>query len=177
MNILLIGPYFANAGHGAEIGIYDALIELGHAVDIWDFRVHKFKIHEHEEVLTEIDQNSPSDLVISRNYDFVLSPGAGLTDAILQSKIFKSLDCLKVIWNSEPIRLNNYKGRIARNKDHFHAFFTFDESEISLYNELDIDASWLPQGFNNKWYRPLNLSSTQRFDDFFVFIGSIGDKW
>lgn len=171
MNILLVGPYFANGKHGAEPGIYDALIELGHNVSIWDYRKNSIKI------FNGIRINGIVDSILDDQYDIILCPGAGLPDSILESKIWKKLDGLKVLWNSEPIRLPNYRDRIFKQKNEYNIHFTFDESEIPLYKKLGINAIWLPQAYNPNWYYPDNLAASMRFNNTLVFIGSIGGKW
>lgn len=180
MKILLIGPYWGNATHGAEPGIYDALIELGHEVSIWDHRVRKYRIFGGDSDLEGIELDTTNVDVLSdvENCTKVLCPGPGLNPDILDSKIFKNTEsALRILWNSEPIRLGNYKGRIERNKKHFHVICTFDESEIPLYKDLGINALFLPQAFNPKWYHPIKLPRSQRFPGYICFMGSFGPKW
>ena len=163
LKVCLIGPYFSNnegtiSLHAAEVGIYDGLVTLGHHVTIWDYR-HKIWMGN-----------------ILKEYDLILCVGPGLPKNIHSE--FKLLKGYKVLYNSEPIRLECYKNKLLENKDLFNFFFTFDESELELYNELGIwNVAGLPQGFNPKWYRPIeNLTkSTGRLPT--CFIGSIGGKW
>jgi len=177
MNILLVGPYYGNAKHGAEVGIYNALKELDHNVSVWDYRVGAYLTAEGVKLQTK-DDGFLSEIIKNDACDVVLCPGAGLSDDVLSSPIWKKYkDCLKILWNSEPIRLENYKGRIEKQKKHFQMFFTFDQSEIPLYKEMGIQAIWLPQAFNPDWYKPIPMPVNQRFDGYFVFIGSIGGKW
>jgi len=177
MNFLLLGPYYSNAKHGAEVGIYDALKELGHNVSVWDYRANSYLTCEGLKLSTH-DQGLLSEIIKNDSCEIVLCPGAGLSDEILNSQIWnKYKDCLKIIWNSEPIRLENYRGRIEKQKKHFHLFFTFDESEIPFYKQIGINAVWLPQAYNSNWYKPIPMTANQKFDGYLVFIGSVGGKW
>ena len=177
MNILLIGPLWGNAKHGAEPGVYDALVELGHNVAVWDFRTKRFRNLNGVD-LDNIDPNNPP-TNIATPYDMVLSLGAGLTENIINTTLWNCIKCcaVRVLWNSEPIRLGNYRGRIELNQKEFTTFCTFDESEVPIYAELGIQAHFLPQGFNPKWYHPLQLPPSQRFPGHVCFIGSVGGKW
>lgn len=166
MKILLVGPYFANAGHGAECGIADAIIELGHSLAILDPRVG---------LLSDEGQRTAWIGEERIAADLVLCPGPGIAEKVYLSKTWDYLKCIKVLWNSEPIRLQNYRDKIAAQKKLFNFFFIFDESEIPLYHDLGIGAvGFLPQAFNPKFYRP--LPDTEVLYDF-CFIGSIGGKW
>ena len=173
--ILLVGPYWGNAGHGAEIGCFDALVELGHEVDIWDNRVKKYLLNDN--LIPYEDETNPPSAIVGHSYDLILALGPGFKTEVRQSPIWKGLDGLKILWCSEPIRLGGYKNSVTANKENFHAFFTFDESEIPLYKEIGIDAEWLPQAYNSKWYKPLDLTASQCFGDYFCFIGSFSRKW
>jgi spore maturation protein CgeB len=177
MKVLLVGPYYSNAKHGAEVGIFDALKACGHEVGIWDYRTKTFTF-TNGTILGSIEADLPADQPdLDMNYDVVVVPGAGLVDSVLHSKLWKSIKGTKVLWNSEPVRLENYAGRVARNKADFDFFCTFDESEIPVYKKrLGIDAHWLPQAFNPNWYKPLNLPHSQTTRNF-AFIGSVGPKW
>lgn len=172
MNILLCGPLISNANHGAECGIYDALQELGHESYAWDYRCNKLVFPN-----GNIEKQERQKTLPKLDLDVVLCPGAGLPDEILNSKAWKSIDGLKINWNSEPIRLPNYRDKILRNSKQFDLFFTFDESEIPLYKENNIAAHWLPQAFNPKWYKPISIPRSQKFPNALCFIGSIGGKW
>ncbi len=173
MKILLVGPLFANSTHGAEVGIYDALKELGHEIYAWDYRSNKFLYQEGG----YIDHNKNKELPIT-DFDFVLCPGAGLSPDIMGCNGWKSTkNSLRILWNSEPIRLGNYRGRVENNRKEFQLFFTFDESEIPIYKKIGINALPLFQAFNPKWYYPIKLSKSQRFPGALCFIGSIGPKW
>lgn len=176
MNILLMGPLWGNALHGAEPGIYDALLSLGHKVSVWDYRKEIYRVNGKD--LANFDPNQVPFEVNNDQVDVVLCPGAGLPKKIINSSLWNQFDKKhKVIWNSEPIRLEAYKNKILENKKYFNAFFTFDESEIELYKSLGINAEWLPQAFNPKWYKPLQISKAQKFSDSLCFIGSVGGKW
>jgi hypothetical protein len=186
MNVLLVGPMWGNATHGAEPGVYDALCELGHSVSVWDYRVKRYRIGEGEidipvEGYDHVDNEIIEDI---EDIDITLCLGAGLQQEQRNSALWLlTSHTLRVLWNSEPIRLGNYKGRILDNKDEFQVFCTFDETEIPLYKEIGIDAHFLPQAYNPKWYFPIRdangkeLPPSQRFPGHFVFIGSIGGKW
>lgn len=181
MKVLLVGPYWGNANHGAECGIYDALVELGYQVSIWDYRTRRYRLAGSERNdLGDVDPNNPGDLVFADTSDaeVTLVPGAGLKPDVLESRLWRNtVGSVRALWNSEPIRLGNYRGRIEANRDHFQVFFTFDESEIPLYKEMGIDASFLPQGFNPAWYFPQKLPASQRWAQHMCFVGSVGGKW
>lgn len=186
MKILLVGPYWANGAHGAEPGVYDALRELGHEVSVWDYRTKRYRIGGAEIDLPTDGENSVSIDIHKdvEDIDTTLCLGAGLQSEQRNSALWMlTKHSLRVLWNSEPIRLGNYKGRISDNKDQFQVFCTFDETEIPLYKEIGIDAHFLPQGFNPSWYFPTRdangkeLPPSQRFPGHFVFIGSVGGKW
>ena len=181
MKILLVGPLWANAGHGAECGVYDALVELGHDVSVWDYRKRIYRIAGADrQDLHNIDPNNPGDLIFGDTLEceVTLVPGAGLQPEILESRLWRNTNgTLRVLWNSEPIRLGNYRGRVEANASHFQLVFTFDESEIPLYRDIGIEASFLPQAFNPKWYTPKKLPASQKWAEHLCFVGSIGDKW
>jgi len=167
--ILLLGPYFGNRLHGAEVGIYDALVELGYETWVFDPRVSK--IMDPDKQVWESKGPSP-------RYPFsvVVCPGPGLPVGVTDSTWFRSLEnAKKVLWNSEPVRLKNYRERVESQKGLYDFTFTFDESEISIYSKMGIDAKWLPCGFNPKWYRPLQKEAP--VGDM-CFVGSMGSgKW
>lgn len=171
MRILLIGPLLANAGHGAEVGIYDALNSLDHEVEAWDYRAKQFiavngKPH-HFEGMAE------STVV---EYGMILAPGPGLPNPILESVFFKSIKGPKVLWNSEPLRLQDYYNKMAAQKGVYDFVFTFDESEIFLYNKLGIDAKFLPQAYSPIFYKPLDDSVRSQARGV-AFLASVGGKW
>jgi spore maturation protein CgeB len=169
MKILLIGPYYANAGHGAECGIYDALVELGHEVEVLDLRAMKFKrLHLPE------PKNFTKTHPFRETYDLILCPGPGLPPEYYHSSFWNLLEGVKVLWNSEPLRLGQYENRMVKNLGKFHAYLTFDESEIPIYRELGIEnVHFLPQGYNPKWYKPLHNQPAKDI----CFIASMGPKW
>jgi hypothetical protein len=176
-NILLIGPYFGNAKHGAEPGIYDALRQLGHSVTVIDHRMGKV-LQENGSTITLEPETFKTFLHTHKiaNTDVVLCPGAGLPEEFLESNLWESIQGTKILWNSEPIRLENYRDKVKCQKHHFDFHFTFDQSEIPLYNMLEINAKWLPQAYNPNWYYPLPTMENS-FPEHLVFIGSIGGKW
>jgi hypothetical protein len=181
MKMLLVGPLWGNANHGAECGIYDALLKLGHEVSVWDYRTRRYRLAGAERNdLGDVDPNNPGELIFGDTADaeITLVPGAGLKPEILESRLWRNTGgSIRVLWNSEPIRLGNYRGRIQDNKSHFQVFFTFDESEIPLYRDIGIEASFLPQGFNPAWYFPQKLPASQRWPNHLCFVGSVGGKW
>lgn len=178
MNVLLVGPYYGNAKHGAEVGIYNALKELDCNVSVWDYRVGSYLTAEGVRLQTKSEDGVLFEIIKNDSCDIVLCPGAGLPDEVLNSPIWKKYkDCLKILWNSEPIRLESYRAKVEKQKKHFQVIFTFDESEIPLYREIGINAAWLPQAFNPEWYKPILTTPNQRFDGYLVFIGSVGGKW
>lgn len=180
MKILIIGPYFQNnkiSKHNAEVGVYEALKELGYEVSLWDHRSEKY-LYKNEILEAPQDCSNKGVLVDAFGANLTLCMGPGLTDEIAESSIFEATKgSLRVLWNSEPIRLKNYKERIQKNKDRFNIFFTFDESEVPLYRNIGIEALWLPQAFNPSWYKPLDLPRSQKFSNALCFIGSVGGKW
>lgn len=171
LRVLLIGPLVANAGHGAEVGIYDALVELGHDVICFDPRVNRF-IAEYDDVTPvfgtfgELANQIP-------DWDVVLCSGPGLPPKLHELGALDLVNGLKVMWNSEPIRLANYRERVSAQKDSFDVIATFDESELPLYEKMGVEAFFLPQAFNPQWYKPLH--DTPVLD--FAFVGSVGGKW
>jgi hypothetical protein len=174
MHILLIGPYWGNSKHGAEPGVYDALVELGHEVSIWDHRVGQYRLGDQD-----VSTTKTSDILTdAQKVDVTLCLGPGLNPDIINAPIFKATEnSLRILWNSEPIRLSNYREKIIQNKHLFSTFCTFDESEIPLYKDLGITAQFLPQAYNPAWYKPLSLSRSQIWKETLCFMGSIGGKW
>lgn len=169
MYTLLIGPYWGNGAWGSEPGIYDGLRKLGHDVSVWDPRVKWYMFADEKEVECE------GKMEVGRPFDLILCPGPGLPDPVLESQLFKSLEGPKVLWNSEPLRLENYYRKVESQKGIFDFTFTFDESEIFLYRRLGIDAKWLPCAYWPEWYKPID---TMRSDPKGIaFIGSVGGKW
>ncbi len=176
MRILLIGPLFANKGHGAECGIFDGLKSLGHDVCVWDYRDEKYM--DKEGCVIEYNKGNVQagpDYEASAPYDVILCPGPGLPDPVLNSVLFESLEGTKVLWNSEPLRLPPYYRKVEAQKGIFDHTFTFDESEIFLYRRLGIEAKWLPQAFNPEWYKPIDTLRGNPIG--IAFIGSLGGKW
>ncbi|MCK5617419.1 glycosyltransferase [Candidatus Pacearchaeota archaeon] len=168
--ILLIGPLIANAGHGAESGIYDALVDLGHKVFCYDPRADQV-VSRHAgaffKSFASFVRKMPS-------WDLILCPGPGIPHKLHESGLLNSLEGKKVLWNSEPIRLEHYRERIVNQSYLFDLICTFDESEIPLYQNLGCEnVMFLPQAFNPKWYKPKHSNPTNDF----VFVGSIGGKW
>lgn len=168
MRILLIGPLWANAGHGAECGIFDGLKSLGHEVCAWDCRDKKYM----DRFGNVVGFTGEAE---SKSFDVILIPGPGLPDPILQSTAFKTLKGPKVLWNSEPLRLPSYYRKVEAQKGIYDHTFTFDESEIFLYRRLGIEAKWLPQAFNPEWYKPID--TLRGNPQGIAFIGSMGGKW
>lgn len=166
MHILLVGPYFGNKGHGAEEGIADSIQLLGHELSIYDPRTRTLRINEKN--IEKID------FVVAGSPDLVLVAGAGGPPKIFETNAWRRCKCPKVNWNSEPVRLDNYRDKIVSQKDEFDFFFTFDESEVPIYNEMGIaNTAFLPQAFNPQWYK---TRECDRNCDW-VFVGSIGGKW
>ena len=169
MKILLIGPYFANANHGAEVGIYDALISLGHDVIVYDHR---------KDLVMQGDASCPAGLirVHQGEFDLILCPGPGLPAKVLESPFWENVKGHKVLWNSEPIRLSAYRNKIKDQWQEFDTIFTFDDTEIGLYKEFvddSVKVKFLPQAYNPSWYKPIHAQP--KFD--FAFVGSVGGKW
>lgn len=180
MVILLIGPYYQNFKHGAEVGIFDALKSLGHEVAVWDYRINAYLTTEGLKIATATDLATLADLTKNESWDLVLCPGAGLPPVVLESPMWAKIiqtGAMRILWNSEPIRLPEYRAKVEAQKKNFHLTCTFDESEIPLYRDMGIQAIWLPQAFNPKWYSPLMLPQGQKFEGYLVFCGSVGGKW
>ncbi|RKY43090.1 MAG: hypothetical protein DRP85_00915 [Candidatus Makaraimicrobium thalassicum] len=171
MKILLIGSYYKNQFHGAEVGIYNALKKLEHKVDILDLQATQGKFGDsivYNQNLNELAEHAGK-------YDFILVVGAGINPDRLTDKV-KSLlaNHVTVVWNSEPIRLNNYRDRLLLQKHYYNFFFTFDEGEIPLYLKNEMRPCYfLPQAFNPDWYRPIDIENKE----FICFVGSVGGKW
>jgi hypothetical protein len=70
MEVVLVGPIIGNALHGAEVGIFDALVELGHHVLAIDPRVDK-QMNSSGEVF-------PIDYEAKIHANIILCPGAGI---------------------------------------------------------------------------------------------------
>lgn len=177
--ILLIGPLIANAGHGAEEGIFDALCELGHDVYCYDPRVNQivrrdpYGLTSQDDVTSRYGSFEKFSEEIS-GWDLILCVGPGLPPKLYESGILDLVEGKKVLWNSEPIRLEHYQDRIASQAISFDLICTFDESEIPLYEDLGCcNVMFLPQAFNPKWYKPTNPNPITDF----MFVGSIGGKW
>jgi hypothetical protein len=167
VKILLVGPIFANAGHSAEEGVYDALRALEHEVDVWDHRAQSYQWSDGSK------HKCQGMVPAGKPFDVVLCLGPGLPKSVLESILFKSLNGIKVLWNSEPIRLPAYREKLVSQKGVFKKFFSFDESELPIYRELGFDADWLPQGFFSQWYQPLDQKLTADI----CMIASFGGKW
>jgi spore maturation protein CgeB len=177
--IVLLGPYFKGTKislHNAEIGIYSALVELGHNVTVYDYRHKVILANNLQYNNIEID-SVIFNTIMTDDYDLTLCPGAGLPDEVLNSQWWNDLKSLKILWCSEPIRLESYRDKVNKQKKHFDLFFTFDESEIPLYKKIGINALWLPQGYHPDWYHPVPFPAGNRFKDTVVFVGSVGGKW
>ena len=176
-NILLLGPYYKDnkpSTHNAEVGIYDALKQLGHNVAIYDIR-NSCYLNFGGLKLTTTNTTFKID---TKDIDIVLAVGPGLSDEILQSELWNSLsNSVKILWSSEPIRLPEYRQKMMKQVGCFDHYFTFDESEIKEYADIGIRAKFLPQAYNPEWYEVLPISQKQKFVDHLIFIGSIGGKW
>jgi len=177
--VLLVGPLFANAGHGAECGVYDALKELGCEVANLDCRVNQF-VDLRGNIYTDIADICDPGLCMSEDYDIVLCLGAGVSPALYESGFLNSVKGKKILWNSEPIRLPVYRGKIEAQHEAFDLICTFDESEVPLYEEMGCkEVMFLPQAYNPEWYE-VESDVTPRLGDIvadFIFVGSIGGKW
>ena len=173
MNVLLIGPLFANAGHGAECGIFDALVNLGLNVSCFDPRTND--IVTHADGQERMFRHGWHEFTRAHtDWDLILCPGPGLPPKLYESGLLDMVNGTKVLWNSEPIRLANYRQRVKSQKDSFDIIATFDESELPLYEKMGVDRSFfLPQAFNPQWYKPLHFEPTYDF----AFVGSVGGKW
>lgn len=173
VNIAVFGKYFSNAGHGAECGIVDALHELGHAVCAVDF--HANKIQYTGEEVKRLDPNSDLTETPLGIADFALIVGPGLPPDIAKQENIQLYfgSHYSVCWNSEPLRLYSYRDRACRQHDLFTLWATFDEGELSIYKDHHMEAIFLPQAFNPKWYKPLEIPP----DKFVCFFGSVGGKW
>lgn len=168
MKILLIGPIWANQKHGAEVGIYDALHELGHDAVSYDPRS---RIYD-DPMIRQPVRIDPEAFRPPEEFGAVLCPGPGAAARMIP--VLQRIKGPKVLWNSEPIRLPEYYDKVKDQKGLWDWTFTFDQSEIPLYADLGIEAHWLPQAFNPKWYKP--LEDEERLGDL-CFVGSIGGKW
>ena len=122
MHILLLGPYWNNSTHGAEVGVYDALVELKHNVSVWDHRAEKYRMAG-QDLTADKNTRHPDILQDIDDIDVVLCLGPGLTPQLIDSPIFKATsNCLRILWNSEPIRLDDYKNKIIQNKNLFSIY-------------------------------------------------------
>jgi len=166
MRVCIIGKYFANLKHGAEQGIVDALREfIGFDnVDIM------------EPPRTHDTWTKCAQILATIKYDLILIIGPGLPLAALECNEFcrELINQKTISWNSEPIRLPNYRSRIERNGELIDEWATFDEGEIPLYEKLGVKAFFLPQAFNPKWYYPREDIDP---DGYVCFVGSVGGKW
>jgi hypothetical protein len=181
MHICVIGKYFANAKHGAEQGIVDALRELNDdledltSVDIFEPpQIFMGGVHGWDDI--EYDWESCAELLGNTHYDLVLVVGPGLPKKALECREFcrEIVNHRTVCWNSEPIRLPNYRSRVEQQGDLIDEWATFDEGEIPIYEELGAKAFFLPQAFNPKWYYPRGDIDP---DGYVCFVGSAGGKW
>lgn len=163
MRITVVGPYFANGNiskHNCEVGVFEALQKLGHEVNLYDPRSDRYI------------QNSPTGT--PGDVDIILCPGCGTQPKVFDMPWWYHSNALKVNWNSEPLRLPEYMSKLSMQASQFDFFFTFDESEIPLYNSLGIEkVAWLPQAYHPAWYKPLD---TPPIADI-CFVGSVGGKW
>jgi hypothetical protein len=114
----------------------------------------------------------PEDFAPPEEFDFVLCPGPGAAGRMVP--VLQRIKGPKVLWNSEPIRLEQYRSKVEDQKGLWDYTFTFDESELDLYADLGINAGWLPQAFHPRWYKP--LEDEGMIGDL-CFVGSIGGKW
>lgn len=173
MNVLLLGPMFQNQDHGAEVGVFEAFMELGHNITVWDYRANKIGNCKSDKVLT-------NEGVLLQKWDLVLSLGAGLPDNVLGSDVWKFIkeqECPRVCWNSEPVKLKQYKDKVTKQIGEFTHWFTFDETEVGLYRTLTKNpVHWMPQAFNPRWYRPVKYREAD-YKNSLIFVGSLGGKW
>lgn len=160
MKTTLVGPYYANAPHGAEIGIYNALKELGHEVQIIDNRKH----------LRTIEAWAKD--IIDFQPDMVLCPGCTPPYEFLPI-VKNKINVPVVNWNAEEIRLKEYKERVTWGHILYDYIFNFDDSALPIYKELGIEnVSWLPLGFDPT--RHVHIPMERK--PVVVFVGSIGGK-
>ena len=174
LKILLIGKYFSNYSHGAEVGIVHALDSLnGEKTSIVDYHAKRFFDDGYygseffDAALKYICKNT---------YDLILAVGPGIPPDMAKLPHVKQLleNNLSICWNSEPIRLPNYRAKFLEQRDLFHYWATFSEDEVALYlNDGAKNSFFLPQAFNPEWYKPLGLDKNKLF----CFVGSIGGKW
>ena len=158
MRICIIGKPLKNCRHGAEVGAIAALEGLGHNVSIYDLG-------------TQTPRES-----LNFEYDWVMCLGAGLPPSMIRDShpIVAFLENnYSILWNSEPIRLQNYYHRVSSQKYLFDLHLTFDEGELPIYKALGCKSHFLPQAFHPDWYRPLEGTPKK----FACFVGSVGGKW
>jgi len=170
MRICVIGKPFSNAGHGAECGIVDALVELGHLVWVVDYAANKMCGPYQGQLWTDIDLSRIDEI------DFVLAVGPGIPPG--QTEMPEVISFLtnhfSVCWNSEPIKLEQYKSRILSQAHLFDVWATFDEGEVPEYSDNSLQSFFLPQAYNPKWYHPFENARPEKFA---CFVGSVGGKW
>lgn len=184
MRIIILGPYFGQdkkiSKHNAEVGIFNALKSNRPKDEIYlyDYR-NDCVLLPNGVVLKNVSfQDDIFKQYIDSNFDLIISVGPGIKPEILDSDWWRNIKNIKVKWNSDPIRLPNYKDKINSQKEYFDVHFTFDESEIPLYSNLGIEnIHFLPQAYNPDWYTPIKINIGQKFPESFVFVGSIGPKW
>jgi hypothetical protein len=173
LRILLIGPYFGNKGHAAENGVYDAIRKCGHKCYVYDNRTKQILWLDGKIENIDLEKHNGSTELFD-TIDLTIVCGPGFTQNMIKSGLPKIMRGVKVLWNSEPIRLSSYRERLCLNKELFDFFFTFDKTEVPIYQQLGFkNVFFLPQGYNPKWYKPLH----QKPQHDLCFIGSIGGKW
>jgi hypothetical protein len=176
MNICLCGASIRNKTHGAEVGVQDALVELGHSVALLDFGA-KTSV----DINGQYDRGDHTSIVnhIKMNYDFILTMGAGLPVGVSNNKDIQQFfnDNLSVLWSSEPLRLPNYRERITQQQELFDIYFSFDEGECPIYENItNKPCFFLAQGYFPKWYKP--IWDPRAIKKVACFVGSINnEKW
>ena len=173
--ILLCGAPVRNKLHGAEVGVVDALRQLGHSVALLDFGAGISIRTDGGSQCNGLAEQIVS--YIQDDYDFILTMGAGIPNAVYEHKTVRNFfkQYRSILWCSEPIRIESYRSRIAAQTDIFDTYFSFDEGECAIYTAVTgKPCFFLPQAGNPEWYRPLDNRNRERLC---CFVGSISNKW
>jgi hypothetical protein len=161
MKVLLVGPLKSNAPHGAECGIANALDKLAYPWDYFDPRLP----HTQQDIIDKAKANVNADLVLVLG----CTPWNDFLETF--SKYYPSIPIVN--WNSEEIRLPEYRERVDKFGYRFKHIFHFDESALPIYKEMGLEASFMPQGYDPNRHRYIDVGPRVNS---VVFIGSVGGK-
>lgn len=163
--VTLVGPYYANAPHGAEIGIYNGIVNSGWGCQIIDPRRDYNK-----------DPDDVAGVILSYKPDFILVPGCTPNYEFLLRLKVSSRHIPIINWNAEEIRLPEYEEKVKANHHLYDKIFHFDQSALDIYRSWGINnVNYLPLGFDPARHTSYGNGPHERKPEV-VFIASLGGK-